>query len=119
MASIIGEWLKNGARDGSMTIFLKELGRFEHIYNSCEKWHIDNIHELFESCVNSGGMGGLEIAKFLLSKYNVSTGIDNTNNNEGGNMNHININWKNKIGYTYLNIACMYSLDKDIIKTLI
>jgi hypothetical protein len=102
-----------------LAIFLKELSRFEHIYNSCEKWNISTVHELLESCVNSGGMGGLEIAKFILSKYNNHTNNDNTNSNAGKNKNQININWKNASGHTYLYTACMHSLDKDFIKFLL
>ena len=93
-----------------LAIYIQELGHFEYIFNSCEQWDINTIHELFESCVNSGGLGGLEIAKCILSKHK----FDNNNNSDkkkSSNTNYdynntqsININRRNGKGETYLYI---------------
>ena len=107
-----------------LAIYIQELGHFEYIFNSCEQWDINTIHELFESCVNSGGLGGLEIAKCILSKHkfdnNNSDKKKSSNTNYDYNNNQsININRRNGKGETYLYIACKHSLDEDFIKMLL
>ena len=106
------------ARPCTLAIFVRERTHFEIIHNACKYWDPNTVHELFESCMHSGGLGALEIGKFILSKYSSKKDEKAKISSEDKSV-EVDLNRRNSKGQTYLHIVSMYSMDLNFIKFLV
>ena len=101
-----------------LAIFVRERTHFEIIHNACKYWDPNTVHELFESCMHSGGLGALEIGKFILSKYSSKKDEKAKISSEDKSV-EVDLNRRNSKGQTYLHIVSMYSMDLNFVKFLV
>ena len=101
-----------------LAIFVRERTHFEIIHNACKYWDPNTVHELFESCMHSGGLGALEIGKFILSKYSSKKDEKAKKSSEDKSV-EVDLNRRNSKGQTYLHIVSMYSMDLNFVKFLV
>ena len=101
-----------------LAIFVRERTHFEIIHNACKYWDPNTVHELFESCMHSGGLGALEIGKFILSKYSSKKDEEAKKSSEDKSV-EVDLNRRNSKGQTYLHIVSMYSMDLNFVKFLV